>query len=222
MDNIKLIENLTAVKAKIKESCIKAKRDPQEVEIVAASKSRDIATIKALDALGIKVFGENRVQEFVSKYDPVLQWDIIGQLQRNKVKYIIDKVRLIHSVDRLSLAAEIDRQAKKNSKVQDILMQINTGAEESKGGIVVCEGVAFAESLEVYNNIRLVGVMAVTPIEVGDKERRELFLSVKKLYDTLKEKYPTIKYLSMGMTDDYPLAVRCGSNLVRLGRVLFD
>ncbi|MCL2630664.1 MAG: YggS family pyridoxal phosphate-dependent enzyme [Firmicutes bacterium] len=194
----------------------------RKVEIVGASKTRSISEIRNLYETGhISAFGENRVQEFLEKYDSAFTWDFIGQLQTNKVKYIIDKVRLIHSVDRESLLKEIDLRAGKIGKVQKILIEINSGNEESKGGISVKDGEAFAKTVEGYKNISLAGVMAVAPLDISKEELKTLFMPVHELFIKLKSQYPTVKYLSMGMSSDYEVAIECGSNMVRLGTVLF-
>ncbi|HOB64131.1 MAG TPA: YggS family pyridoxal phosphate-dependent enzyme [Clostridia bacterium] len=219
----KILANLELITRKINEAAAKAGKSPDEIEIVAASKTRDIDTLKKLYATGrISAFGENRAQEFLSKYTPELKWDFIGQLQTNKVKYLIGKVRLIHSVDRDSLAAEIDRLANKNNIVQDVLIEINSGAEEAKGGLLISEVEPFAKSLERYPNLRLRGVMAVAPREAETQTLKKLFMGVREVYERLKSDLPCVDILSMGMSGDFELAIECGSNLIRPGRVLFD
>lgn len=219
MDNY----NLDTISAKIAAAAAKSNRDAADIQIVAASKNRDIATSKKLFATArISALGENRVQEFTAKYDPDAVWDFIGQLQTNKVKYIIGKVRLIHSVDREGLAAEIDRLAARAGIVQDVLVQINSGGEESKGGVLAEEAEALADVVQRYTNIRLRGIMAVAPIDANPERLRELFCNVYKTYQNIKNKYPNIDTLSMGMSNDYEVAIECGATLIRLGRVLFD
>ncbi len=192
------------------------------IEIVAATKTRTIDEI--LDIMrntAVTAAGENRVQEFISKYDDSIDWDFIGQLQTNKVKYIIDKTRLIHSVDRLPLLEVIDKEAAKKQKVQDILIEINTGKEQAKGGIFLEEAEQFAEKVTDYKNVRLLGLMAVTPLECPGAELQSYFDAAYEQYKKLKGSFPSIKYLSMGMSNDYLRAAESGANLVRLGRAIF-
>jgi len=214
---------LTEIQKRIGEAAVKAGRDPREIRLVAASKTRTIDALRALDALnGVAAFGENRVQEFLDKYDPALNWHFIGQLQTNKVKYLIGKIELIHSVDRESLAAEIDRQAKKNGTIQQILIEINSGAEESKGGLMLADAPAFATALQAYPNLLLKGVMAVAPLDIEKEKLASLFLKVRDFYEMLKLDRPCVDTLSMGMSHDFETAIACGSNLVRIGRALFE
>lgn len=201
------------------------KKIPSGVKVVAATKCRSIELVRECPAHGIFAAGENRVQELLSKYQPVegLEWHFIGQLQTNKVKYIIDKVELIHSVDRLSLLQEIDRQAKKHGKVQDILIEVNIGGEEKKGGVAPAEVIDFAKEVDKYPSVRLKGLMSVLP-NVEKEALDAFYLQLSKLYDTLKQTRldnADIRYLSAGMSNDYDVAVKYGANIVRLGRALF-
>jgi pyridoxal phosphate enzyme (YggS family) len=191
-----------------------------EVELVAATKTRNIDEIKSAMATDcIASAGENRVQEFLTKYDNSLQWDFIGQLQTNKVKYIIDKVRLIHSVDRHNLAQTIDKEAKKINKIQDILIEINSGKEESKGGIHLEDIDAFLDEISGFENIHVRGIMAVAPLYYNEEELKKTFDKVYAKYSQLKN--DSFNYLSMGMSNDYLIAVKSGANLIRLGRAIF-
>lgn len=191
-----------------------------DVELVAATKTQNIDNIKlALTTNMIAAAGENRVQELLSKYDSNLQWDFIGQLQTNKVKYIIDKVRLIHSVDRYNLANTIDKEAKKINKIQDILVQINSGKEESKGGIYLEEIDAFLDEISKFQNIQVRGIMAVAPLHYDEEQLKQTFEKVYAKYSQLKN--DSFNYLSMGMSNDYLIAVKSGANLIRLGRAIF-
>lgn len=220
---VNLNDNLESVLARIGEAAAKSGRRAQDIQIVAASKTRPIELLSALNALGeIAAFGENRVQEFVSKYDPSLIWDFIGQLQTNKVKYLIGKVRLIQSVDRDNLAAEIDRLAKKADIVQEVLIEINSGAEETKGGLLAADAFAFARSLIKYPNIALRGVMAVAPKYASKDELIKLFLGVREVFEAVKSEFPKADILSMGMSNDFETAIECGANLVRPGKILFE
>ncbi len=219
MDNI--IENLNTIVAEIES--IKQKFGlTEDVEILGASKTRDADTLQILNRDGrVRVFGENRVQEFTQKYTDTLTWDIIGQLQTNKVKYVIGKVRYIQSLDRFSLADEIEKQATKIGITQKCLVEINTGAEEAKGGMALKDVQSFIATVKSkYPHIEICGLMAVAPRGIEENKLRELFKDVRKTYDELKDEYG-LTVLSMGMSEDYKIAVECGSNSVRLGRVLF-
>lgn len=219
----KTIANLESILDNIAAVCARIGRNPEEIEIIAASKYQKLDTLKSLYADGrIKIFGENRVQEMMEKYDPSLTWDFIGQLQTNKVKYIVGKTRLIHSVDRLPLAEEINARAARAGIVQDALIEINSGNEENKGGVEVDACRALYESIRALPNIRIKGLMAVAPKVSESVSLRACFMPVKRLFDEMREEFPDFQILSMGMSDDYLLAVECGSNLVRLGRVLFN
>lgn len=219
MENI--IKNLDSIVLEI-ESIKSRLGYTEDVEILGASKTRDLETLKKLSGDGrVRVFGENRVQEFTQKYTETLTWDIIGQLQTNKVKYVIGKVRYIQSLDRLALADEIEKQATKIGITQKCLVEINTGAEEAKGGLLLEDVVSFIETVNAnYPHIKICGLMAVAPRGIAENKLRELFSGVRKTYDALKDKYG-LSVLSMGMSEDYKIAVECGSNSVRLGRVLF-
>jgi pyridoxal phosphate enzyme (YggS family) len=192
----------------------------KEVELVAATKTQSIDAINsAMSTQLIAAAGENRVQEFLTKYESSLTWDFIGQLQTNKVKYIIDKVRLIHSVDRYNLAQTIDKEAKKINKKQDILVQINSGKEETKSGIYLENIDAFLEEISSFENIQIRGIMAVAPLYYNEEELKLTFDKVYAKYSLLKT--DSFNYLSMGMSNDYLIAVNSGANLIRLGRAIF-
>jgi pyridoxal phosphate enzyme (YggS family) len=221
MKNIQ--ENVKRILETVNEACAKAGRTAADIEIIAASKTRTAAEIKALWETGeVKIFGENRVQELLEKYDPALQWDFIGRLQTNKVKYIVGRVRLIHSADRLSLMQEIDRIAGKAGRTQDVLIEVNTGDEENKGGVSLAEVERFAAEIARFPHVRLKGLMAVAPLVIEKSRLKDLFLGVHQLFCGLRKRDKNIEYLSMGMSGDYPLAIECGANQIRLGRILFE
>lgn len=191
-----------------------------ECRLVAATKTRSISEIReAMDTGLVLAAGENRVQELTEKYVPDFRWDFIGQLQTNKVKYIIDKVSLIHSVDRLNLAETIDKESAKRGKITDILMEINSGKEETKGGIYLEDAERFFDELGGFKNIRLRGIMAVAPAYYTQDELKATFDGVYNAFCKLKSEEFT--YLSMGMSNDYLTAVKSGANLIRLGRAIF-
>ena len=220
----KVIENYKNVMSRLETALEESGRNVKDVLVIGASKTMPLERILFVrDNTDVKIFGENRVQELLEKYTPDVRWHFIGQLQTNKVKYIIDKVELIHSVDRLSLLQEIDRQAKKHGKVQDILIEVNIGGEEKKGGVAPAEVIDFAKEVDKYPSVRLKGLMSVLP-NVEKDALNAFYLQLSKLYDTLKQTRldnADIRYLSAGMSNDYDVAVKYGANIVRLGRALF-
>lgn len=220
----KVIENYKNAMSRLETALEESGRNVQDVLVIGASKTMPLERILFVrDNTDVKIFGENRVQELLEKYTPDVRWHFIGQLQTNKVKYIVDKVELIHSVDRLSLLQEIDRQAKKHGKVQDILIEVNIGGEEKKGGVAPAEVIAFAKEVDKYPSVRLKGLMSVLP-NVEKDALDAFYLQLSKLYDTLKQTRldnADIRYLSAGMSNDYDVAVKYGANIVRLGRALF-
>lgn len=220
----KVIENYKNAMSRLETALEESGRKVQDVLVIGASKTMPLERILFVrDNTDVKIFGENRVQELLEKYTPDVRWHFIGQLQTNKVKYIVDKVELIHSVDRLSLLQEIDRQAKKHGKVQDILIEVNIGGEEKKGGVAPAEVIDFAKEVDKYPSVRLKGLMSVLP-NVEKDALDAFYLQLSKLYDTLKQTRldnADIRYLSAGMSNDYDVAVKYGANIVRLGRALF-
>lgn len=220
----KVIENYKNAMSRLETALEESGRSMKDVLVIGASKTMPLERILFVrDNTDVKIFGENRVQELLEKYTPDVRWHFIGQLQTNKVKYIIDKVELIHSVDRLSLLQEIDRQAKKHGKVQDILIEINIGGEEKKGGVAPTEVIDFAKEVDKYPSVRLKGLMSVLP-NVEKEALDAFYLQLSKLYVTLKQTRldnADIRYLSAGMSNDYDVAVKYGANIVRLGRALF-
>lgn len=220
----KVIENYKNAMSRLETALEESGRNVKDVLVIGASKTMPLERILFVrDNTDVKIFGENRVQELLEKYTPDVRWHFIGQLQTNKVKYIVDKVELIHSVDRLSLLQEIDRQAKKHGKVQDILIEVNIGGEEKKGGVAPAEVINFAKEVDKYPAVRLKGLMSVLP-NVEKEALNAFYLQLSKLYDTLKQTRldnADIRYLSAGMSNDYDVAVKYGANIVRLGRALF-
>ena len=181
---------------------------------------------EAIDC-GITDIGENKVQEIMSKYDRVkpVRWHLIGHLQTNKVKYIIDKVSMIHSVDSLKLAEEIDKRAAQHGLTMDILIQVNSAMEESKFGITTEEtGQMIQDILTRCPNVRIRGLMCIAPFEDNPEDAGIYFEEVKKLYDEYgRIDHPNLdfKYLSMGMSNDFEVAIEAGSNLIRVGTMIF-
>lgn len=208
----------------IQESVIDLRRKLDEInketQIVAATKTRTLEEIRECMQTGLCLAaGENRVQELRDKYVPDFRWDFIGSLQTNKVKYVVGKATLIHSLDRLPLAEVIDKEAKKHGIVQDVLVQINSGNEESKSGILLSETESFLQKLTVFENIRVCGLMAVAPIDFDEDNLKRTFTSVYEEF--AKRKNDVFRYLSMGMSNDCFIAAACGANIVRVGRSIF-
>ncbi len=189
------------------------------VKIVAATKTRSADEINALAAYGITAMGENRVQELLSKYDGLKMDEIhfIGALQTNKVKYIVDKVCMIQSVDRYELAAEIEKRCGAINKVMDVLVEVNVGGEESKSGCDEDGLFPLLEKISVMPHLRIKGLMSVLPINASDG----LYVKMKTLFNSVRGKYPTAEYLSVGMSGDYEKAVAHGANMIRPGSLLF-
>ena len=219
-------ENLQTIKDNIKKACLDSGRDEKDVTILAVTKTRSALEINEAINAGITDIGENRVQELLSKYDDVqkgVRWHIIGHLQTNKVKYIADKVSMIHSVDSLKLALEINQRCEKLSKVMDILIEINSG-EENKNGIPPEDADALIREISTLKNVRIKGLMTMAPLGADDETLGKVFSSLKKLsVDIEAKKYDNVdmSVLSMGMSGDYIEAVKCGSTLIRPGRSLF-
>ncbi len=220
-------ENIEAINRNKDEIAGRAGRKPGEVLLVAVTKTRTAEEInEAIDA-GITDIGENKVQEIMDKYDAVkpVRWHMIGHLQTNKVKYIIDKVSMIHSVDSFHLAEEIDRRAAQHNTAMDILVQVNTAMEESKFGITSEEtGKLIADILERCPNIKIKGLMCIAPFEDNPEDVRIFFRETKELYDKYAGiSHPRLdfQYLSMGMSHDYEAAILEGSNLIRVGTAIF-
>lgn len=220
-------ENIDAVNRIKGEAAVKSGRKAEDVLLCAVTKTRTADEInEAIDA-GITDIGENKVQEIMDKFDSVkpVRWHLIGHLQTNKVKYIIDKVSMIHSVDSLHLAQEIDKRAVQHGITMDILIQVNSAQEESKFGISTDETEGMIKDiLDKCPNIRIRGLMCIAPFAENPEDVRVYFAQVKKLYDeysSIEHKNLDFKYLSMGMSHDYEVAILEGSNLIRVGTAIF-
>lgn len=191
----------------------------ENVTVLAATKTIPPDEVEKLYDAGITVVGENRVQEFVAKYDKVsrrIDWQFIGRLQTNKVKYIIDKVSLIQSVDSERLLAEIDKQARNKNIVMPVFLEVNMGREAEKGGVMPEDVDNTCTIFQNYKNVRLDGLMCVFPKNASEN----LYSEAESIFNRLKEKY-NLKILSMGMSDDYVTALKHGANMIRLGRAIF-
>ena len=222
-----LSDRINEVKKNIEESCVKCGRDPSSVKLIAVSKMKPSEMIKEAYDSGCISFGENYVQELVQKYDELpadIEWHMIGHLQRNKVKYIIGKTRLIHSVDSIRLAQEINDRSAKIGIVTDILAEVNVAGEENKYGFAPEEVENFAKEVSELKNIRLNGLMTSAPYVTDPEENRIFFKILRELsVDIDKKNIDNIKMkeLSMGMTGDYRVAVEEGATMVRVGTAIF-
>ena len=219
-------ENLEKIRENVKNACQRSGRDEKDVLILAVTKTRSAEEINEAISLGITDIGENRVQELISKYDDVrkdVKWHIIGHLQTNKVKYIADKVSMIHSVDSVKLAKEINSKCEKLSKVMDILIEVNSG-EENKSGIDPSEIFALIEEVKNMKNVRILGLMTMAPLGADEETLKSVFSDLKNLSEKIKEKNyegVSMEHLSMGMSNDYKEAIECGATIIRPGRSLF-
>ncbi len=205
----------------IKQNYNKIKSIVGDVEIVPATKTQDIETIKYVQSLGVKVFGENKVQEWKEKKDCGAIFDFIGTLQKNKVKYLVGEVRYISSVDRLDLAKEISSVAIKKHINQDILMEVNLGKELSKSGVFIENAFELAYEIEKLQGITLKGIMVVTPKTTNKIYLKQLFLEGKDLFERLKKEFSSVSVYSGGMSENYDIAIECGVTSIRPGRALF-
>lgn len=195
----------------------------EKVILVGATKTVDVDTINLAVGYGLKYVAENRVQEFREKTDFIkgAKQHFIGHLQTNKVKYLVGKVELIHSVDSLHLANAIDVEAKKKNVIQDILIEVNIGGELSKSGTTPETVKEVVKEVSKLTNVRIKGLMAMLPKSQDENYLSNLCLTMRKIFDNLKKDGFDMQYLSMGMSGDYQIAVRNGSNMIRLGSILF-
>lgn len=222
-----LAENLQQVNANIKKACAAVGRAPSEITLVAVSKTKPVSMLQEAYDAGARVFGENKVQEIMDKYDQLpsdIQWHMIGHLQRNKVKYIIDKVAMIHSVDSLRLAQTIEQEAAKKELVMPILLEVNVAEEDTKFGLKEEEVLPLLEQISSFSHIQVKGLMTIAPFVENPEENREVFRTLKKLSVDISAKNinnVTMSVLSMGMTGDYQVAVQEGSTMVRVGTGIF-
>lgn len=220
-------ENLANVRKNIEESCKKVGRDVSEVTLITVSKTKPLSDLRIAYEEGSRDFGENKVQELVSKIDEMpsdVKWHLIGHLQRNKVKYIAGKVAMIHSVDSYRLAEEINVQAKKNSCVIPILIEINIAGEDTKFGIKPEEAEELIREISELENVKVSGLMTIAPNVANPEENRAYFTAMKDLFVDISSKNidnVEMKVLSMGMTNDYTVAVEEGATMIRVGTGIF-
>ncbi|MDD7601465.1 MAG: YggS family pyridoxal phosphate-dependent enzyme [Firmicutes bacterium] len=220
-------ENIEHINSLKEEAAVRSGRSGEDVLLVAVTKLHTVEEINEAIDCGITDIGENKVQEIMEKYDHVkpVRWHLIGHLQTNKVKYIIDKVSMIHSVDSLHLAQEIDKRAAQHNLTMDILIQVNSAREESKFGITTDETEQLLHDiLGTCPHVHIRGLMCIAPFEENPDDARVYFAEVKKQYDEFaKISHPNLdfRYLSMGMSGDFQVAIEEGSNLVRVGTAIF-
>lgn len=220
-------KNIEEVLDRVKKAASASNRNPDDVQLIAVTKTIDVLSInKALDH-GIVHIGENKVQEIISKYDEInssVKWHLIGHLQRNKVKYIIDKVDLIHSLDSFRLAQEINKKASDIGRIIECLLQINISGEETKYGLTAEETIVLLKEINQFENIKIVGLMTMAPHSDDKEETRVHFKALKDLSEDItlmNLDNIDMKYLSMGMSNDFEVAVEEGANLIRVGSAIF-
>lgn len=222
-----LKDQLQEVEKRIQAACDRAGRKREEVTLIAVSKTKPVETLQEAYDLGVRIFGENKVQELTAKYEALpkdIHWHMIGHLQTNKVKYIIDKAELIHSVDSLKLAETIEKEAAKHDLIADILVEVNVAEEESKFGMKMEEVIPFVEKVSAFPHVRVRGLMTIAPFVEDSEENRSIFADLHKLYIDIKKKNhdnDTVSVLSMGMTNDYEVAIEEGATMVRVGTGIF-
>lgn len=220
-------ENLNRVQENIRNACARAGRKEDEVTLIAVSKTKPVFMLEEAYALGVRDFGENKVQELVDKAGQLpedIRWHMIGHLQRNKVKYIIDKVYLIHSVDSLRLAEEISKEAVKRGVTANILIEVNVAGEESKFGVSPEDTPGLIEEISRLPAIQVRGLMTIAPFVEKAEDNRIIFNALLKLYVDISRKNIDnvhMDFLSMGMTGDYEVAVEEGATFVRVGTGIF-
>lgn len=222
-----LKENLAVVEKNIAEACKKAGRDRSEVTLIAVSKTKPVSMLQEIYDENIRHFGENKVQELCDKIEQMpddIHWHMIGHLQRNKVKYIVGKVDLIHSVDTYRLAEEINIQAKKKNVIVPILVEVNIAEEESKFGTSAEDAMLLVSEIAQFENVQVKGLMTIAPYVENPEDNRAYFQKIKQLSVDIRNKNidnVSMEILSMGMTGDYMVAIEEGATMVRVGTGIF-
>ncbi len=220
-------ENIFKIKQRIREACLRSGRNPEEVTIVAVTKTIPVERIKEAINAGIIDIGENRIQELLEKRNSIkdVRWHFVGHLQTNKVKYLVDFVYLIHSVDSLKLALEIDKRARKINRVIDVLIEVNTSGEKTKYGVKPDEVLELIKQIsESCDFVRVQGLMTVAAFLPNSEDVRPMFRLLRELRDEIAKfnfKNVKMKHLSMGMSNDFEVAVEEGATLVRIGTAIF-
>ncbi|MDD3795211.1 MAG: YggS family pyridoxal phosphate-dependent enzyme [Lachnospiraceae bacterium] len=222
-----LRDNLHQIQDRIQQACLRSKRLPEEVTLIAVSKTKPISMIEEIMAEQVVDFGENKPQELKKKYESLpenLRWHMIGHLQRNKVKYIIGKACLIHSVDTVALAQTIDTEAEKHQLIMPVLVEVNIAREDSKFGVMQENVLDFIKEISKFPHIHVDGLMTIAPYTENPENNRKYFKELKKLYVDIKGKNidnVTMCNLSMGMTGDFEVAIEEGATMVRVGTGIF-
>lgn len=220
-------KQLKDVESRIQSACRRSDRQREEVTLIAVSKTKPVAVLQEAYDAGIRVFGENKVQELADKYEQLpkdIQWHMIGHLQTNKVKYIVDKVACIHSVDSLKLAETIEKEAAKKNCTVNILIEVNVAEEETKFGVSVDEVLPLVEKISRLPHVKLCGLMTIAPFVENADSNRTIFATLKKLSVDIASKNidnVNVSILSMGMTNDYEVAIEEGATMVRVGTGIF-
>lgn len=220
-------ENMEHVRKNIREACEKSGRNPDDVTLIAVSKTKPLPMLEEAYECGCRDFGENKVQELVEKWEQMpkdIRWHMIGHLQRNKVKYIVDKVYLIHSVDSLRLAEEISKEAVKKGVTVSVLIEVNAAQEESKFGTTCEDAFRLVEEASRLPNIIIKGLMTIAPYVENAEENKQYFEKLRQIYVDINHKNIDNVYmaeLSMGMTGDYETAIAEGATYVRVGTGIF-
>jgi pyridoxal phosphate enzyme (YggS family) len=219
-------ENIREVLEQVKLAALKANRNPFDINIVVVTKTVPVDSIEEAVSAGLKILGENRVQELTAKYPFInkAEWHLIGHLQSNKVKYIVDKVSMIHSLDSISLAEEINKRMLSLGRTMDVLVQVNIAEELTKSGICPEDTVSFIDSVRKLPGLKIKGLMTIGPYVTEPEDIRPVFRTLKQLSEKVKTmEFPEIDmiHLSMGMSNDYRVAIEEGATLIRLGSILF-
>ncbi len=227
MSDLNLQQNMATVQRRIARACQKVGRQPSDIQLIAVTKTVDCSVIEQSFHYGVTDIGENKPQEIARKYDLIerpVNWHMIGHLQSNKVKLIVDKVKLIHSVDRQSVVDEIEKRAVAKGIVCDILIQVNIGAESQKSGIATADVKVLLEYVERCQHIRVLGLMCIAPYFADAERVRPYFRKMKAIFDELRTiplQKSEIKILSMGMTHDFEVAIEEGATMIRVGTGLY-
>ena len=222
-----ILENIKQVEENIIKSCEKVGRDPKEVTLIAVSKTKPYTAIEEALPSGVLDYGENKVQELTEKYEILpkdIRWHMIGHLQRNKVKYLVGKVELIHSVDSLRLANQIETEFAKKNEIANILIEVNMANEESKFGITSETTEQLVREISKLEHVRIKGLMTIAPYTDNPETNRKYFRNMKKLSVDITEKNidnVSMNVLSMGMTGDYQVAIEEGATMIRVGTGIF-
>ncbi len=227
IDKQKMQQSVEDIRNKIKSAALKAGRDPKDIKLLGVTKNVDVDAMRAAYDLGIYDFGENRVQEYLRKSDIIdreCKWHIIGRLQTNKVKYLDERVSLIHSLDRMELAEALEKRGEKIGYIFPVLVQVNVSGETTKAGIEPEELKKFIFTLSKMGNIHVKGLMTVAPYTENPEDVRDVFRKLKKLsVDIIRERVENISMeeLSMGMSGDFTVAIEEGSTIIRIGTAIF-